>query len=371
MRILLRVLPFVLLATVAPLPSHAGNPFKEIERTIKKNVPEPIKINRHDVIPEQAKVNRHDVVPDDLKINRHDLDVPDGLKINRHSVAGAVSTAWDQLHDGTVHLGHQTATNFRSVSEYIDARMASFCEAMGPDEDCVEDEVGAKVDNQGKVSTYNSSKGETYEVAMSGEYVATPSLPQFVIVQPGQSLCASPYLQDLSDESIAAPLPLWPLPYGSLPNEVQGDPVVAGRWVDFTQKYQLAKAAQTSGRVRGFVLVPVDGLGKVTAEDVVRVTYDVYNAGQLIKDVWQSLRGSYKASWLQRTATGAGIIFSPESIKKDDLVVLGLFPEEEAALKAARAYYDSLPTPLKIEYEKKPPVADSELKPAPPLPPRP
>lgn len=371
MRLLHRVLLFVLLSLAVAIPSHAGNPFKEIERTVKKNVPEVIKINRHDVIPKEAKVNRHDVVPNEPKINRHDLDVPDGLKVNRHSVEGAVSTAWDQLHDGTVHLGHQTATNFRSVSDYIDARMAGFCEAMGPDEDCVEDEVGVKVDNQGKASTYNTSKGETYEVVMDGEYVATASLPQFVVVQPSQTLSASPYLQDLSDESIAAPLPLWPLAYGTLPSEVQGDPVVAARWVDFTQKYQLAKDAQASGRVRGFVLVPVDGFGAITAEDVVRVTYDVYDTGQLIKDAWQSLRGNYKASWLQRTATGAGIVLSPESIKKDDLVVLGLFPEEEAALKAARTYYDSLPMTLRIEYEKKPPVADSELRPASPLPPKP
>lgn len=285
---------------------------------------------------------------DNLKIHKDDV-IPDALKVSRHEIGDTATTAWHQLHDGTVHLGHQTATNFRSVSDYIDARMNSFCEAMGPDEDCV-DGAGAKVDDQGNVETWNPTTGETYPVTMTdANTVSVDSLPQIIIAEPGTQLSSDNELLDLSDEYITDPVALWPLPFSRLPPELQEDASIKGKWDDLQAKVATARTSQVAGRVRPLLLVPPNSIDVLEPGEVVRRAYKVYSGGDAAKEAFDAITGRVKPTWLSLAAAVATEVLSPEQIREDDLIVLGLFPEEKAALDAANVYYDALPPAVKLD----------------------
>lgn len=305
------------------------------------------KINRHD-LPKVPLPKIPEIHKDDLKINRHEV-IPDALKLSRHEIGDSATTGWHQLHDGTVHLGHQTATNFRSVSDYIDARMKSFCEMMGPNEDCV-DGAGAKIDDQGNVETWNPTTGETFPVTMSdADTVSVDSLPQIIIAEPRAPLSSDNELLDLSDEYITDPVALWPLPFSSLPPELQADASIKGKWDDLQAKVASARTSQVAGRVRPLLLVPPNGIDVLEPGEVVRRAYKVYSAGETAKAAFDAITGRVKPTWLSLSISVAKEVLSPEQIREDDLIVLGLFPEEKAALDAANIYYDALPPAVKLD----------------------
>lgn len=305
------------------------------------------KVNRHD-LPHIPALEFPKIDKNNLKINRHDI-VPDALKISRHEIGGTTTVAWHQLHDGTVRLGHQTATNFRSVSDYIDARMKGFCETMGPDEDCV-DGVGAKVDDQGNVETWNPTTGKTYPVTMTdANTVSVDSLPQIIIAEPRAPLSSDNELLNLSDEYITDPVALWPLPFSSLPPELQADVSIKEKWNDLQAKVASARISQVAGRVRPLLLVPSNGIDVLEPGEVVRRAYKVYSTSGTAKAAFDAITGRVKPTWLSLTTSVAVEALSPEQIRKDDLIVLGLFPEEKAALDAANVYYDALPPAVKLD----------------------
>lgn len=274
-------------------------------------------------------------------------DVEKTVKEAGKDVEKTAKTAGDQIHDGTVHLGHQTASNFRSVSEWVDTQMNSFCEAMGPDEDCVEDGVAVQAKSDGTVSTSNQSTGEQYAVgganAGSAGSSAAP-VTTVIIMQPNDSLLNNENLQKIAIDVAGNPLEKWGLAYPRLSDSVRADSKLQSLWNDVVETQIASITAQNSGIPRPIVQV-LAGKAENPVE-AVKLAYDSYNNA---RDVWDVLMQSHKFNWV--TAVGSEVL-SPEQIAQDPPTkfVPGLYPEEEKALKAAEAYYQALPAEVRMNH---------------------
>ena len=263
---------------------------------------------------------------------------PIASKINRE----VVETPVRQVKSAVIKMGHQNATNFKSVSDYIDARMKGICEDMGQNEDCVGDGVGIKASTDGSVTTYNPATGEEVSVIRPPESAIQvedkTENPQIVVMEPSQLLGASKKWRKASSDVAYDPIASWNLALTNLPAEIQSDQYISNLWTKLVAARKAAVEAQLSGKMRPVISVaPQENW---SAEEAVRIVYD--SAGQA-RDVWEVIMGAYKFSWVGV----AGSVLSPEKIGNDPKMVPGLYKEEEEALSAARIYYDALPISIK------------------------